>query len=87
MTNPTLQAFASYMNSKTFPFAFDQAAAFFSKDLWGSNANDSISNRAGVAGFAYIGSICGNQAYSIQEEFGGFQSVTVVAHELGHKYY
>ncbi len=74
------------MNSKTFPFNYDQASAFFSKDLWSSFTGQPASSRSAVAGYAFIGSVCGTNRYSIQEEFGGFQSVTVVTHELGHKY-
>ena len=73
------------MNNKTFPFSYDQAAAFFNKDLWNSDTSLPISTRTSVAGFAYVGGICGLYRYSIQEEFGGFQYVNVVSHEIGHK--
>ena len=86
LTDPTINAFTAYMNSKTFPFNYDQASAFFSKDLWSSFTGQPATSRSAVAGYAFIGSVCGTNRYSIQEEFGGFQSVTVVTHELGHKY-
>ena len=85
VADPTLNAFTTYMNSKTFPFSYDQASAFFSKDLWSSVTSDPPAVRSSTIGYAYIGAICGSQRYSIQEEFGGFQFVTVVTHELGHK--
>jgi hypothetical protein len=82
----TLQAFASYMESKsqTFPFTYDRAVGIFSKDLWSSSAQAAAS-RSAVVGFANIPGLCNGNRYAINEEYGGFQYVTVVAHEMGHK--
>ena len=83
ITTSALPAFASYMNSKTFPFAYDNAVGLFSKDLWGSGA--SPQDRSSLVGVAYIGSVCGTSRYVIHEEFGGFQYVGYTTHELGHR--
>ena len=74
------------MNSKTFPFTYDQATALFSKDMWSPDTTQTPDTKAGVVGFAYVSAICTSNRYSIIEEYGGFQEVSVVAHELGHKY-
>ena len=86
LTNSTLYAFAAYMNSKKFPFTYDQATALFSKDMWNPDTTLTPDTRAAVVGFAYVAAICSSYRYSIIEEYGGFPEVTVVAHELGHKY-
>lgn len=84
ITSSALQSFASYMNSKNFPFAYDTAVGMFGKDLWGSGT--SPQERSSLVGVAYIKSVCGSSRYAIHEEFGGFQYVGYTTHELGHKY-
>jgi hypothetical protein len=71
--------------SQTFPFTYDRAVGIFSKDLWSSSVAQTAASRSAVVGFAYIPGLCTNSRYAINEEYGGFQYVTVVAHEMGHK--
>jgi hypothetical protein len=85
VTTLTLQAFASYMESKTFPFTYDRAVGIFTKDLWSSSSAQPPALRRSVVGFANIPGLCNINRYAINEEYGGFQFVTVVAHEMGHK--
>lgn len=56
----------------------------FSKDMW-SDSEGSAAARSGVAGLAYLSGVCGSTRYSVCEEQGGFSSIAVAAHELGHK--
>ncbi len=58
-----LVAFRNYMNSKTFTFEYDHAAAFFDKDIW-------YRNSGGTIGFAYVASACQSYRYSINEDYG-----------------
>jgi hypothetical protein len=60
------------MNSKTFDFSYDHAAGFFDKDLWSDNTALTPSSRTGVAGYAYVGSVCTNSRYSIEEDIGNY---------------
>ena len=73
------------MNSKKFSFSFDHAIALVSKDLWDDDASLDIKRREAVAGLAVIAGVCGDNRYSISEEFGGFQNTGVMAHEIAHK--
>jgi len=54
--------------------------------LWSADTSGTPEARSGVIGFAYVGGICESTKYSINEEHGGFQSIGVISHELGHKY-
>ena len=80
----TLSAFATYMNSKQIPFTYDTAAGMFSKDMWTPDTTQTPAVRSGIAGIAYITGVCGTSRYMVQEEFGGFQSIGVTTHEIGH---
>ena len=58
-----------------------------SKDMW-ADSNDLPSTRTSVAGFAPIGGVCYSASkYSVVEEWGGFQNIQVISHEMGHKFY
>lgn len=52
--------------------------------MW-SDSEGSAAARSGVAGLAYLSGVCGSTRYSVCEEQGGFSSIAVAAHELGHK--
>jgi hypothetical protein len=52
---------------------------FYSKDLTSEDSAD-------VLGLGFVGSVCTDGRYSISEDFGGFSSVHVVAHEMGHNF-
>jgi hypothetical protein len=78
VATPTLEAFASFMNSKKFPFEFDHAAAFINKDLWNDNVNDSPEKRKGAVGFAFLRNICKEYKYSIVEDIGSFSNINVI---------
>ena len=55
--------------------------------MW-ADSNDLPSTRTSVAGFAPIGGVCYSASkYSVVEEWGGFQNIQVIAHEMGHKFY
>ncbi len=71
--------------SQTFPFTYDRAVGIFSKDLWSSDTTQTPAVRHAVVGFANIPGVCNSYRYAINEEYGGFQFVTVFAHEMGHK--
>ena len=51
--------------------------------MW-SDGGSSSQDRSANVGFSSIGGICTQNRYSIIEETGGFRTVNVVAHELGH---
>ena len=74
------------MNGKTFSFTYDRAVGIFSKDLWSADTTQSASQRSAVAGYAYLPGLCNSNRYAINEEYGGFQYVTVVTHEMGHNF-
>lgn len=48
---------------------------FLSKDLWGDSGTIPT-GRSGVAGFAWVGTVCGQYRYSVNEE-SGFTAVFV----------
>jgi hypothetical protein len=54
--------------------------------MFSDTTSDSASTRSGVAGYAFVGGICSSFRYSINEEWGGFQNIQVIAHEMGHKF-
>ena len=45
--------------------------------MWSEDSTDTVDSRSGVAGLAWVGAICGTFKYSICEEHGGFESVSV----------
>ena len=51
--------------------------------MWSSSAGSDAS-RSGVVGLAYLAGICDSNRYSIVEDKGGFSSIGVTAHEIGH---
>ncbi|RNA02229.1 A disintegrin and metallo ase with thrombospondin motifs 16-like, partial [Brachionus plicatilis] len=53
------------------------------KELLSNDISLPISQRAGTAGYC-PGAICSNLKFSINEDFGGFSNMIVIAHELGH---
>lgn len=73
-------ALISFGNSLS-DFTFDHAIGFTSKDIWGDAGQ---SDRSGVTGFAAIGAMCQSSSYSLVEDRGGFSTIGVSAHEIGH---
>ena len=45
--------------------------------MWSDSASSAPNERSSVIGFAYVGTVCTNYMYSIQEDAGGFGSVVV----------
>lgn len=43
------------------------------------------SDTAGVVGLAYMSEVCAANRYTIVEDVGGFASISVASHEIGHK--
>ncbi len=78
ITNPSslLSQFGSWWNANQQLIERDVAHLFTGKDLDG-----------GVIGVAYLGVICTNNAYGLDQEFGNFNCRTdLIAHELGHNW-
>jgi hypothetical protein len=75
VSSAALPSFTSYMNSKKFPFSYDNAIGLFSKDLWAPGTSQTPADRSSLVGVAFISTVCGNSRYTIHEEFGGFQYV------------
>jgi hypothetical protein len=85
LATPALESFASYMNSKNFPFTFDHAVGFFNHDLWNDDDSQEPESRKGAVGFAFLENICTQFKYSIVEDIhGAFSNINSFAHELGH---
>ena len=57
----------------------------YSKDLWSNDNTLTSDKRTQVVGRSPIGGICTSAKVSTVEDFGGFQSIPVAAHEMGHK--
>jgi hypothetical protein len=53
-------------------------------DIWDGNATLRAENRSAVVGAAFTAGICSNSKYSIVE-YAGFNSISIAAHELGHR--
>ena len=71
-----LGQFGSWWNSNQQFIERDVAHLFTGKELDGS-----------VIGIAYLGVICTNNAYGLDQEFGNFNCRTdLIAHELGHNW-
>ncbi|CAF0730331.1 unnamed protein product [Brachionus calyciflorus] len=79
----TFKNFADYMNSKTFPFEYDHAAGLFNKEIVSNDFSTPIEFRSGTAGYC-PGIVCTDQRYSINEDFGGFSNLLIIAHEIAH---
>ena len=78
ITNPSslLSQFGSWWNTNQQLIERDIAHLFTGKELDGS-----------VIGIAYLGVICTNNAYGLDQEFGNFNCRTdLIAHELGHNW-
>ena len=43
----------------------------FSKDLFSSDTTLANSARAAIAGFSWVGGVCGSLKYSVVEDYGG----------------
>ncbi len=78
ITTAAFDAFANFMNSKKFPFAYDHAVGVFNKDLWSAYSFQPINSRKAVSGFSPIGQICSKSGkYSIVEDLSGFTNLIV----------
>lgn len=84
-SSKTLYAFRDYMNSLSLSFSYDHAIGFLNKDLWRDESSQAADQRASVAGQAFLSQVCLSDKFSIVEDRGGFGSIGVAAHEIGHK--
>ncbi|XP_023932197.1 mucin-5AC [Lingula anatina] len=81
-----LNAFTTWLNARESANEVpnhDHGMLFTGYELWRNYRSDGTRNTA-VAGTAHLNGICGSNKHSINEDFGGFKSITVCAHELGH---
>ena len=63
-----------------FTFEFLKRVCFYCRGNLYYNGN------AGVAGIAYLNSVCSSYKVSLNEEDGFFEGAHILAHEVGHKY-
>ena len=54
--------------------------------MWSEDSSANAAQRSSVVGLAFLGGVCqSTNKFTIIEEQGGFSSIGIIAHELGHK--